>query len=76
MARGSIVKRGNTYRIVYRVGGKQKWEPGGTRKKDAERLLAKRMAALADGTLRELRRIRFSDFADIWLEDYARISVK
>jgi hypothetical protein len=26
MAQGSIVKRGNTYYIVYRFGGKEKWE--------------------------------------------------
>jgi len=35
MARGSIVKRGKIYSIVYYVGTKQKWEAIGPTKREA-----------------------------------------
>ena len=76
MARGSLIKRGKNWTIIYPIGRKQKWEKVGPRKKEAEELLAERLAEIANGTLRELKRIGFSEFADKWLDDYARVRVK
>jgi len=76
LARGSVYKRGKNYHIVYRVGGRQKWETAGTRKKDAERLLEQRMGAISDGVLHDLKKMIFADFAGLWLEQYASMKVK
>lgn len=76
MAKGSVVKRSGNWYAVYRVHGKQKWEKAGPTKGGAERLLAKRLTESHSGTFRDSTRIRFSDFADKWLHDYASVSVK
>ncbi|MGE0823294.1 MAG: tyrosine-type recombinase/integrase [Candidatus Binatia bacterium] len=76
MARGSIVKRGNTYSIVYPIGKKQKWEKIGSNKREAEKALAARLADLNTAPYRELKKITFNDFASKWLTDYAEGKVK
>lgn len=76
LAQGSIVKRSDTYSIVYRVGDKQKWEVAGRTKKQAEKLLAKRIGELNTGVMPEETKVCFKDFAARWLSDYAKVSVK
>jgi len=76
MAQGSIVKRGNAYYIVYRFGGRQKWERIGLSRRQAEKVLVERVNLINKGAYREPKRISFADFADKWLEDYASVRVK
>lgn len=76
LAQGSIVKKSGTYYAVYRVGDKQKWEKVSPVKKEAEKVLAKRIHDLNSGILPEESNIRFADFAAQWLTDYAKVSVK
>ncbi|HKA55729.1 MAG TPA: tyrosine-type recombinase/integrase [Candidatus Binatia bacterium] len=76
MARGSIVKRGKTYSIVYYVGTKQKWEAIGPTKREAEKALADKLADLNKAPYRELKKVSFQDFAHKWLVDYAEGKVK
>lgn len=83
MARGSIVNRPSrstgkpNYYIKYPLpDGRQKWERVGANKKEAERVLAARMAAVNGGTYRELREATFEQFATKWLIEYAEPRVK
>ncbi len=76
MATGSIRKRSNVYYCIYRVGNRQKWEVGGRTKREAEKLLAKRLNELNTGNLAEESKMLFREFAATWLEDYAKVSVK
>jgi len=76
LAKGSVVQRSETWYAVYRDGGTQKWERAGSSKRAAERLLAKRMNQINSGTYQECEKILFEEFAEKWLSDYAKISVK
>jgi hypothetical protein len=76
MARGSVIKRGDTYSIVYRIGGKQKWEVIGPTKREADKALTEKLAELNKAPYRELKKIAFRDFAHKWLVDYAEGKVK
>ncbi len=76
MAKGSVVQRSDTWYAVYRDGVTQKWERAGNSKRAAEKLLAKRMNQINNGTYQEFNKILFEEFAEKWLSDYARISVK
>lgn len=90
MARGTIVKRcpickknGSrcahkeaTYSIVYRVGSRQKWESAGSNKKSAERRLAEVTSQINNGSYFAPNAMLFNEFADKWLEGYARVAVK
>jgi integrase len=75
--RGSIVKKGQRYYVVFPVGKKQKWEraplneKGRPTKKEAEKLLAQRMTELDSGSYREIKKVTFREFAEDWLRDYA-----
>jgi len=62
MAQGSIVKRGNAYYIVYRFGGKQRWERVGLSRRNAEKVLVERMNLINKGDYREANRIFLADF--------------
>ena len=64
------------YSVVYRVGKRQKWEMVGPNKKDAERRLAEAISRINNGTYTKPTDILFEDFADKWLEQYARPYVK
>ncbi len=70
MARGSIIKRGKRFYIVYRRHGKQIWRVGGDTKREAE---ARLRVELAKNTT--LDNVGFADFADEWLES-AKLRVK
>jgi len=91
MARGFIVKRcpahgsrskkvcsckGVPYSVVCTVGGKKRWENVGLNRHVAERKLAAIQAELTLGTFREPKPILFSEFAQKWLEIYAKPKVK
>ena len=76
MAKGSVVQRSGNWYAVYRDGGTQKWERAGGSKRRAEKLLAKRISQIDDGTYQETEKILFEKYSAIWLADYARISVK
>jgi Phage integrase family/Phage integrase, N-terminal SAM-like domain len=69
MARGSVVKRGKHYSIVYYVGTKQRWESvGRVTRKRAEELLRKKMGEVDTGTYLDPPKITFEAFAARWLE--------
>ena len=61
MAQGSIVKRGEVYYIVYRFGGKQRWERVGLSRRDAEVVLVERVNLINKGDYREAKRISLAD---------------
>jgi integrase len=81
--RGSILKRKNGYTIVYDAGRKwvpetgalirnQKWEKvQENTKKAAEKLLARRLHEVQEGSYVEPTKITFGEFKDIWMEKYA-----
>jgi integrase len=81
--RGSIVKRPSkkdprlhNYYVVYRIDGRQKWECVGPNKRDAERRLSEIVSQIHNGSYHKPKDIRFKDFAEIWLRDYAQGAVK
>ncbi len=77
MARGSVVKRGKNWSIVYCLPNrKQKWKTIGPSKKEAEMALREVMGAIDRGEYMELKEINFSDFARVWLRDHAESRVK
>ncbi|MFH1699216.1 MAG: site-specific integrase [Candidatus Zixiibacteriota bacterium] len=76
MAKGSVINKSGSWYAVYRDGGVQKWERAGSSKRKAEKLLAKRLDQINTGTYQDFEKILFKDFAQKWLSDYAKISVK
>ena len=73
--KGSIQKKGNVYYAVIALNGKRKWTRGGT-KKDAQRILNEQLNELDNGTYKEIPKMKFSDFSDLWLKSYAEAKVK
>ena len=72
---GSIQKKGKTYYAVLPINGKRKWFKGGTRR-DAERVLAEKLAEVSQGTYREIQKITFKEFTKMWLKTHAENNVK
>jgi len=79
---GSIHKKGKVYYVVFRVidsetgGQKQKWIPAGDSKRAAERQLNDLMGDVHKGIYRELQKATFSQFAELWLDSYAKMKTK
>ena len=73
--RGSIQRKGKTYYAVIALNGKRKWFRGLT-KKDAQRILTEKLNEIDNKTYKEIPEISFNEFSDLWLRDYAEISVK
>lgn len=73
---GSIQQKGKTYYAVIAIGGKRKWLKGGSTKKDAQRILNEKLQEIDNGTYKELPKITFGEFTDIWKRDYADITFK
>jgi integrase len=79
---GSIQKKGKSYFIVFRVydseAGKrrQKWIPAGKTKREAERKLTEVMGEVHSGAYRNLKKITFKQFAEEWVNSYARTRTK
>lgn len=83
MARGSVVKRVSKdgkrikYVAVYKQpDGKQKWETVGSNKKEAERVLARRIEEINSGRYAELTPATFEEFSIKWLAEYAEPRLK
>jgi integrase len=74
--RGSIQKKGAIYYVVLPIGTKRKWLKGGANKKEAERVLAQEMVRLHSGPYREIKKVTFSEFAQKWMQEYARGAIK
>ena len=87
--RGSIVKRKSGYTVVYDVGQKwseekaqwvrkQKWEKvkSPDTRKHAEKILAERLSQINRGEFIEPSAMTFAEYAEIWLNKYARIEVR
>jgi integrase len=74
--KGSIQKKGKVYYAVIALNGKRKWFRGGPAKKDAQKVLNERLGELEAGTYKELPKITFGQFTEVWLRDYAEISLK
>ena len=71
---GVFIKRGD-YWIDYYAGGCRRREKVGSSKTLAEKALMKRRIQVAEGKFLDIKKetkIRFKDFADIYLRDYAR----
>ncbi len=64
------------YIISYWVGHKQKWETIGPNKKEAERILGLRVAAVTQGTYFKPPSIKFKDFSQKWIENGPQVRVK
>ncbi len=74
--RGSIQKKGKVYYAVLAVNGKRKWIKGGPATKDAQRVLNENLGEIEAGTYKDLPKIAFSQFTEIWLRDYAGNQLK
>lgn len=74
--RGSIQKKGKVYYAVIALNGKRKWFKGGPAKKDAQKVLNERLGELESGSYKEIPKITFKQFTEIWQRDYAEMSLK
>ncbi len=74
--KGSIQKKGKVYYAVIAVNGKRKWYRGGDTKKDVQRELTARLGEIDNGTYKELPKISFGQYTEVWKRDYAEISLK
>ncbi len=83
VARGCVIKRrwkdGRrlSYAIKYRLpDGTQKFETIGPSKKEAERVLSRRLDEINRGAYRDVVDISFAEFADKWMAEYVRPRLK
>jgi len=84
MARGSIRKRSNVSWTIYYdlppdpVTGKRRQKAEAVRgtKKEAERILAKRIAEVDEGMYADPSKMSLADFLQRWLEDHAQQRLK
>lgn len=82
-SRGSIQKRGNSYRVVIDCGkdlttGKriQKTYTVHGSKKDADKFLTEKLRELDTGVLCTGKDMLFSDYLDYWFENYCKTNLK
>jgi integrase len=73
--RTNIRRRGKSWVVYFRVGGRQIWRSFKTRE-EAELYLANAQVKRASGEFRIPVKIRFAEFAQEWLETYARVNVR
>lgn len=67
--RGKILKRGDTYTVIYRTReGKQKWEGGFPKKDRAQARLDEVLGALRNNKYVEPKDTPFKTFCDDWME--------
>ena len=77
MARGFVKKRGEVWYAYWRDrAGKQHAKAVGPRKKDAEAFLVSKQKEVNENTFRELTKIKFPEYCEVWLRDYAALQVK
>jgi hypothetical protein len=76
----ALIRRGGKWCIrYYGPDGWQRWETIGPNKKEAETVLAQRTYEVRSGKypiLRRRSRMRFSEFAEEWLQNYAKAHVR
>lgn len=74
--RGSVIKRGKTFSIVYDIGkdtsGKrvQKWESGFSTKKEAEKVLRSRIEEIENSLERKVEKCSLGVYLNEWLNSY------
>jgi integrase len=73
--RTNIRRRGKSWCVYFRVDGRQVWQSFKTRE-EAELYLAQSQVKRATGEYRVPVKIRFVDFARLWLDTYARVNVR
>ncbi|MFC2042406.1 tyrosine-type recombinase/integrase [Chloroflexota bacterium] len=82
--RGSIITRGNSYRIAVSLGKesktgkyKQYFEtlPQGSSKKDAQRRLRELLTQLDKGTFCQPGKVTVAEYLETWLRDYCRANL-
>jgi integrase len=73
--RRNIRRRGKSWVVHFRAGGRQVWRSFKTRE-EAELYLAQSQVEQAKGEFRIPAKIRFADFAQEWLETYAQVNVR
>ncbi|MFC2076506.1 tyrosine-type recombinase/integrase [candidate division KSB1 bacterium] len=79
---GSIQKKGASYYIVLWIYDpetgrkKQKWIAAGKKKREAERKLTEMAVEVQNGTYKELKKITFREFANLWVETYVKTKTK
>src|SRR4030042_3346985 len=79
---GSIHKKGKSYYIVFRVFDsetrrkRQKWRPAGNSKREAERQLTDLVGEVHNGTYKEIKKVTFDEFSQLWLNSYAETKTK
>lgn len=74
--KGSIQKKGSTYYAVIPIGGKRKWYKGGLTKKDAQKVLNEKLYELDNGTYKEIPKMIFKDFRELWVSTYVDGNLK
>jgi integrase len=74
--RRSIQREGATYCVVLPIGTKRKWLKVGANKKEADRVLAQEMVRLHSGPYRQIKKVTFAEFAQKWMQEYARGAIK
>ena len=72
----NIAKRDNNFYVYLKINGKMKWFPAGTSIRKAQKLLDDLRPERNNGTYQEIKKIRFKDFADLWVDSYAKTKVK
>lgn len=77
MARGFTKKRGDIWYAYWRdQGGKQRSKAVSPRKKDADAFLVQMQREVNENVYRDIKKISFSEFADVWYSDYASVHLK
>ena len=67
---GSIIKRGDSYTIIFRADGKQVWRSGYATKEEARGALNDTIKTIRNNTYVEKQRdLLFSDFTKTWMEN-------
>lgn len=77
MANGSIILRGDKYYAYWTdPSGKRKGKVIGPRKKEAQEFLRKVHLEMRDGSYVSPSKMRWEEFVDKWLAEYARLTYK
>lgn len=74
--KGSIQKKGDTYYAVIPIGDRRKWFKGGPTKKDAQRILNEQISEINAGTYKEIPKMRFKEFSELWVKGYVEGNLK
>jgi len=73
---GSIQKKGSIYYAVIPLNGKRKWFKGGATKKEAQNVLGEKLSEIQNNIYKELPKVTFKEFGELWLENYVNNNLK